>query len=115
MGRVKEIVNIPIKPEPEGFKIWVLTNCRYVLDWLYHCKGDKYGPVDLNEFFTKQLGFFKTQAVVLDLLSQHGILDEFQYIVWLDNLFTSARLLTQLEDDGFGAAGTVRTTRTQRE
>ena len=33
----------------------------------------------------------------------------------MDNLFTSAQLLKQLEDDGFGAAGTVRTTRTQRE
>ena len=115
MGRAKEIVNIPTKPEPEGFKIRVLANCGYVLDWLYHCKGDKYGPVDLNDFFTKQLGVSKTQAVVLDLLSQHGISDDFQHIVWLDNLFTSARLLKQLEDDGFGAAGTVRTTRTQRE
>ncbi len=53
--------------------------------------------------------------MVLDLLSQHGISDDFQHIVWLDNLFTSSRLLTQLEDDGFGAAGTVRTTRTERE
>ena len=115
MGRAKEIVNIPTKPEPEGFKIWVLANCGYVLDWLYHCKGVDHGPVDLNEFFTKKLGFSKTQAVVLDLLSQHGISDDFQHIVWLDNLFTSSRLLTQLEDDGFGAAGTVRTTRTERE
>ena len=115
MGRAKEIVNIPTKPEPEGFKIWVLANCGYVLDWLYHCKGDNKGPVDLNDYFTKELGFSKTQAVVLDLLSQHGIADQFQHIIWLDNLFTSVRLLTQLEDDGFGAAGTVRTTRTKRE
>ena len=71
--------------------------------------------MDLNKFFTKKLGFSKTQAVVLDLLSQHRISDDFQHIVWLDNLFTSSRLLTQLEDDGFGAAGTVRTTRTKRE
>ena len=93
----------------------MLANCGYVLDWLYHCKGDNKGPVDLNDFFTKELGFPKTQAVVLDLLSQHGISDQFQHIVWLDNLFTSVRLLTQLEDDGFGAVGTVRTTRTKRE
>ena len=115
MGRSKEIVNIPTKPGPEGFKIWVLANCGYVLDWLYHCKGVDNGPVDLNDFFTKELGFSKTQAVVLDLLSQFGINDDFRHIVWLDNLFTSVRLLTQLEDDGFGAAGTVRTTRTERE
>ena len=39
MGRAKEIVNIPSKPIPEGFKIWVLANKGYVLDWLYHAKG----------------------------------------------------------------------------
>ena len=32
MGRAKEIVNIPSKPTPEGFKIWVLANEGYVLD-----------------------------------------------------------------------------------
>ena len=69
MGRAKEIINIPIKPEPEGFKIWVLANCVYILDWLYYCKGDNKGPVDLNDFFIEELGFSKTQAVVFDLLS----------------------------------------------
>ena len=32
MGRSSEIVNIPIKPTPEGFKVWVLANQGYVLD-----------------------------------------------------------------------------------
>jgi len=32
MGRAPEIVNIPSKPIPEGFKIWVLANEGYVLD-----------------------------------------------------------------------------------
>ncbi|KAF2802624.1 pea pathogenicity protein, partial [Mytilinidion resinicola] len=36
MGRASEIVNIPSKPTPEGFKIWVLANQGYVLDWLWH-------------------------------------------------------------------------------
>lgn len=114
MGRAKEIVNIPTKPEPEGFKIWVLANCGYVLDWMYHCKGAKYGPYDVNTYYTETLGFSKTQAVVLDLLSQLNEFgcDRFNYIVWLDNLFTSVRLLTQLEEYGYGAAGTIRTTKT---
>ena len=34
MGRAPEIVNILIKPTPEGFKIWILANQGYVLDWL---------------------------------------------------------------------------------
>ena len=50
MGRSKETVNIPTKPEPEGFKIWVLANSGYVLNWLYHAKGDSNGPVDLDKF-----------------------------------------------------------------
>ena len=32
MGRAREIVNIPSKPTPEGFKIWVLGNEGYILD-----------------------------------------------------------------------------------
>ena len=34
IGRALEIVNIPSKPTPEGFKIWVLANQGCVLDWL---------------------------------------------------------------------------------
>jgi len=70
MGRAPEIVNIPLKPTPEGFKIWVLANKGYILDWLWHAKGDKKGPVDLNPSFIEDEGFLKTQAVVLDLLTQ---------------------------------------------
>lgn len=32
MGRASEIINIPFKSVPEGFKIWVLANQGYVLD-----------------------------------------------------------------------------------
>ena len=41
MGRAQEIVNISSKLTPEGFKIWVLANKGYVLDWLYHARGIK--------------------------------------------------------------------------
>lgn len=115
MGRAVEIVNIPSKPTPEGFKIWILANAGYVLDWLYHAKGDRLGPIDLDDFWTDNLGFSKTQAVVLDLVTQQGVLGGFHHIIWLDNLFTSARLLRQLKLEGFGAAGTVRTSKTVRE
>jgi hypothetical protein len=65
-------VNIPSKPTPEGFKIWVLGNEGYILDWLWHAKGNKKGPVDLDTSFTKKEGLSKTQAVVLDLLTQRN-------------------------------------------
>jgi len=38
-----------------------------------------------------------------------------RHVVWLDNLFTSVKLLTRLREEGIGGAGTVRTTRTKRE
>ena len=59
MGRAPEIVNIPTKPIPKGFKIWVLANKGYILNWLWHVKGDKVGPVNLDKTFTKE-GFLKT-------------------------------------------------------
>ena len=68
MGRASETVNIPFKPTPEGFKIWVLANKGYILDFMWHAKGDKKGLVDLDESFVDNEGFSKTQAVVLDLL-----------------------------------------------
>ena len=115
IGRSEAKVNIPSKPTPEGYKICVLAYGGYLLDWMSHAKGEKYGPVDLDEFWTDEEGFSKTQAVVLDLLWQEGVSNANQHIVWLDNLFTSARLLAVLRELGFGAAGTVRTTKTKRD
>ena len=107
--------NIPSKSTPEGFKIWVLANTGVVLDWMYHAKGDQLGPVDLDDFWTVDLGFSKTQAVALDLVSQQGVSSDFQHMIWLDNLSISWRLLCQLKKEGFGAAGTVRISKTARE
>ena len=89
IGRSAEIVNIPSKPTPEGFKTWVLANQGYVLDWLHHAKGE--GPWDLDTFFIKDLRILNTQAVVLDLIYQWGIPKANQCIVWLGNFFASVR------------------------
>ena len=121
MGRAPEIVNIPTKPTPEGFKIWVLANEGYILDWLWHARGNNGGPVNLDKYYTKEEGFSKTQAVVLDLLTQRDtetnkpLYPPGKHVIWLDNLFTSVKLLIRLRKLGIGGAGTVRTTRTERE
>ena len=66
-------------------------------------------------------GFTKTEAVVLNLLLQEDaetkerLYPPHQHIVWLDNLFTTIKLLLRLREEGIGAAGTVRTIRTQHE
>jgi len=114
-GRTSDTVNIPTKPTPIGFKIWVLADQGYVFDLLWHVKGDgkDQGPQGLRTIWEEQ-GFSKTQAVVLELMTRMPNRGK-GHAVHLDNLFTSSKLLTILRQYGIGAAGTVRTGRTQRE
>jgi hypothetical protein len=49
-GHTPEIINIPTKPTPEGFKIWLLANQGYVLNWMFYIKGNNKGLVDLDKF-----------------------------------------------------------------
>ena len=99
MGCAPEIINIPSKLIPEGFKIWVLANKGYILDQLWHTRGNKAGLVNLDEIFTKEEGFSKTQAVVLNLLTQRDpelnkpLYPLGKYIIQLNNLFISVKLL----------------------
>jgi hypothetical protein len=114
-GRASDTVNIPTKPTPIGFKIWVLADRGYVLDLLWHVRGDgkDQGPQGLRATW-KKLGFSRTQAVVLELMTRMPNKGK-GHTVWLDNLFTSSKLLTTLRNYGIGAAGTVRTGQTKRE
>jgi len=101
-GRAPKIVNIPTKPTLEGFKIWVLGDQGYVLDWMFHAKGNKKGPYDLDKYWYEEEGFLKTQAVVLDFLTQRDVetnkrlYPPSKHVVWLNNLFISVRLLQRL-------------------
>ena len=71
--------------------------------------------------FVKTDKFSKTKAIVLNLLLQEDVNTKtrlyppYKYIVWLNNLFTSVRLLQRLQAEGIGAAGTIRTVRTKRK
>ena len=121
MGRALEIVNIPLKPTPKGFKIWVLANQGYVFNQLQHAKGNNKGLVDLDTVFLKE-GFSKTQAVVLDFLTQINPLINNErlylpgkHVIQLNNLFYSVKLFKQFFTFSIRAAGTVRTTQIKRE
>jgi len=59
IGCAFKIINIPSKLIPKGFKIWVLANEGYILNWLWHARGNKVGPVNLDKVFTEE-GFLKT-------------------------------------------------------
>ena len=78
-----------------------------MFDLLWHVKGDgkDQGPQGLRTIWEKK-GFSKTQAVVLELMTQMPNQGK-GYAVYLDNLFTSSKLLTILREYGVRAAGTV--------
>ncbi|EKG08982.1 Pectate lyase catalytic [Macrophomina phaseolina MS6] len=87
---------------------------------MFHSNGE--GPWDLDEYYTDEqyeINLTQTAAVVPDLVAQlcpHELpFDSPKYIVWIDNLLTSARLMTTLRNENIGAAGTVRMGKTQRE
>jgi len=69
---------------------------------MFHAKGNKKGLYNLDKVYIKEEGFSKTQAVVLDLLLQRDNLTNEplyppnKHIVWLNNLFTSVKLLSRL-------------------
>ena len=90
-GRLYETTTIPNKPEPIGYKIWVIAQDGYFLQWLWHAKGKGNGligvltPPELGSKNGK--GGNKTAVVVSYLL---GLLPYTRrYVVYLDNLFVS--------------------------
>jgi hypothetical protein len=121
-GRCADIVNIPTKPTPIGHKIWVLSDSGYVLDFLWHVRGDNsgQGPQGLkpkwNAIKTSagKRQFPPTQQVVLELISRMPNEGK-HHCVWLDNLFTSEALLLFLREREVGGAGTVRMGATKAE
>lgn len=61
---------MPLKPTPKGFKMWVLSNEGYILNWLFYSKGlgKGQGPYRLDLYWTKEERFTPIEVVVLDLL-----------------------------------------------
>ena len=51
----------------------------------------------------------------MDVINQEGVRNNSYYIIWLNNLFTSASLLTELNKEGFSGASTIRISKTARE
>ena len=50
---------------------------------MYYAKGQNKGdePQDLDDYWTKWLGFNQIQAVILDLLTQDGITRDHSHII----------------------------------
>ncbi len=103
-GRSHDTLTIPTKFTPEGYKIWVVADEDYVLAWIYHQRGKE----PLNVKVSKELESNKTVTMIADLLDQLPKQSDYAYEVFLDNLFTSHKLLLYLRKRGYEAIDTAR-------
>ncbi|RKK77498.1 hypothetical protein BFJ68_g17968 [Fusarium oxysporum] len=114
-GRSKETTLVKGKPTPVGFKVWVIAQQGFFLQWLWHVKSSPYTAVIVNLPTPKPVGkkgklqteipLSNTQSVVVHLVKR--LLPQ-TYHVFTDNLFSSPQLFRLLRQLGFGATGTAR-------
>ena len=68
-GRSKHTIELPDKPIPKGYKIWVLAYKGYAYHWLFHTKYKRQGPLLLDLKYTKPpYNLSKTEAIIITLL-----------------------------------------------
>lgn len=114
-GRSKETTLVKGKPTPVGFKVWVIAQQGFFLQWLWHVKSSPYTAVTVELPIPKPYGkkgklrtevpLSNTQSVVVHLLKR---LSTQTHHVFTDNLFSSPQLFRLLRQLGYGATGTAR-------
>jgi hypothetical protein len=102
-GRSKDTVRMPAKPIKEGYKIFALCQAGYTYNWLFHSRTT--GVAELPAYSD----LAPTQALVYHLAcSLPYDRAPYHFNVYMDNLFTTPKLLVKLRDQGIGGAGTAR-------
>ncbi|RKL08705.1 hypothetical protein BFJ70_g16774 [Fusarium oxysporum] len=114
-GRSKETTLVKGKPTPVGFKIWVIAQQGYFLQWLWHVKAlpvtavtvklEAPTPYGKKGCLRTEIPLSNTQSVVVHLLQR---LTTATHHVFTDNLFSSPQLFRLLRQLGHGATGTAR-------
>jgi hypothetical protein len=134
-GRSDVTTTIKSKPDPVGFKIWVIAQLGFFIHWLWHIKDAEHGAVgieisaqilssqpsqarrrkrrkvsdkaaeEIHDIEYNNEAVNSTQAVVVGLTKT---LPKSTYHVFVDNLFSSPPLFRNLRKQGYGATGTAR-------
>ncbi|KAI7772027.1 hypothetical protein LZL87_011720 [Fusarium oxysporum] len=114
-GRSKETTVVKNKPTPVGFKVWVIAQQGYFLQWLWHIKASPYQavivelpiptPYGKKGKLRTEIPLSNTQSIVVHLLKR---LSTQTHHVFTDNLFSSPQLFRLLRQLGHGATGTAR-------
>ena len=53
-GQSKQKLMIRNKPMDTGLKVWLLATQGYLLQWIWHTPGAKFGPVSIERQFWKK-------------------------------------------------------------
>ena len=106
-GRSKDTTKLKNKPIGEGFKNWVLAEHGYVWKWEWHSvdKGSEGAREPLDSRIPKELP--ETQRMIMRLALALPT-DSLDFILYLDNLFTSLPLAKALKKASIGVTGTTR-------
>jgi hypothetical protein len=112
-GRTSDTVIIKSKPTPEGFKLWCIASFGYIYSFMFHVPGQQKGagPQGLRrEQWNKEITppMAPTHLIILELASRLHDCGR-GHCIWMDNLFTTQQVLSELRKRGIGGAGTVRT------
>jgi len=100
-------VKMPNKPISEGYKIWALCDRGYCIDWRFHsrtCSVAELSP----KLCKDKCGLPPSVAAVEELARCIPENTERDYVLYLDNLFTTIPLLQRLRKRNLGACGTAR-------
>lgn len=101
-GRTKHSMMIATKKAGQGFKVYSLCVGNYLIWFSF---TSKLGGIDGLQSI-KNLP--PSSAIIIGLMGRLPKLEGPAYVVYLDNFFTSKKLLLELRTRGFGACGTCK-------
>jgi hypothetical protein len=106
-GRSGDTTKLKNKPIKKGFKNWVLTDHGYIWRWEWHSikNGSEGARKPLDPRIPEALP--KTQRMIIRLALALPT-DSLDYILYLDNLFSSLPLAKALKETSISMTGTTR-------
>lgn len=100
-GRSYHTFKMPGKPIKEGYKLWGLCDSGYLYYFMFASLANGTGELKLQQ------GLTPTTSMVYQIIQQIPRTSS-SLTLFLDNLFISIPLFSQLRNQGIGAIGTTR-------
>jgi len=99
-GRSTHTIRLPGKPIPVGYKVLVICDSGYTLNWLFTSRVDSIACLE------KHTNLSPTGSAVLQLCRSHN--PEKRHVAYMDNAFSTVPLFRELRKMSVGAVGTTR-------